>query len=233
MRQRVMIAMALLCEPDMLIADEPTTALDVTIEAQIVALLKDLHAEFEGSIVFVSHSLGLISEICDEVAVMYAGKIVESGPTASMFAGPSHPYTLALLACEIDPDDEPGERLVTIKGGLPDLVNVPPGCIFAARCPSRFEKCARGAAAARRCARPRGCLLAGADMSAPDTSRSTISASPLPVAFRRWPASACRCASARRSAWSARAAAARRRSPRRWSACTARRRDASGSRAAT
>ena len=81
MRQRVMIAMALLCEPDILIADEPTTALDVTIEAQIVRLLKDLHAEFEGSIVFVSHSLGLISEICDEVAVMYAGKIVESGPT--------------------------------------------------------------------------------------------------------------------------------------------------------
>jgi peptide/nickel transport system ATP-binding protein len=142
MRQRVMIAMALLCEPDVLIADEPTTALDVTIEAQIVALIRDLHAEFEGSIVFVSHSLGLISEICDEVAVMYAGKVVESGPTASLFARPSHPYTVALLACEIDPDDEPGERLVTIKGGLPDLVNVPKGCIFAERCPSRFDKCA-------------------------------------------------------------------------------------------
>ena len=141
MRQRVMIAMALLCEPDVLIADEPTTALDVTIEAQIVELLKDLHAAFHGSIVFVSHSLGLISEICDEVAVMYAGKIVESAPTASLFARPSHPYTVALLACEIDPDDEPGEPLVTIKGGLPDLVNVPKGCIFAARCPSRFEKC--------------------------------------------------------------------------------------------
>jgi peptide/nickel transport system ATP-binding protein len=142
MRQRVMIAMALLCEPDVLIADEPTTALDVTIEAQIVALIKNLHAEFEGSIVFVSHSLGLISEICDEVAVMNAGKVVESGPTASLFARPSHPYTVALLACEIDPDDEPGDRLVTIPGGLPDLVNVPKGCIFAARCPSRFDKCA-------------------------------------------------------------------------------------------
>ena len=142
MRQRVMIAMALLCEPDILIADEPTTALDVTIEAQIVRLLKDLHAEFHGSIVFVSHSLGLISEICTEVAVMYAGKIVESAPVASLFSRPSHPYTLALLACEINPHDEPGEPLVTIKGGLPDLVNVPGGCIFADRCPSRFEKCA-------------------------------------------------------------------------------------------
>jgi peptide/nickel transport system ATP-binding protein len=141
-RQRVMIAMALLCEPDVLIADEPTTALDVTIEAQIVDLLKELREEFEGSIIFVSHSLGLISEISDEVAVMYAGKVVETGPTASLFARPSHPYTQALLACEIDPNDEPGERLVTIKGELPDLVAVPQGCIFAARCPARFEKCA-------------------------------------------------------------------------------------------
>lgn len=143
MRQRVMIAMALLCEPEILIADEPTTALDVTIEAQIVDLLKDLHAEFNGSIVFVSHSLGLISELCDEVAVMYAGKVVESGPTKSLFARPSHPYTLALLACEIDPEEAPGERLVTIKGSLPDLVNVPAGCIFADRCPSRFDKCSQ------------------------------------------------------------------------------------------
>jgi peptide/nickel transport system ATP-binding protein len=141
MRQRVMIAMALLCEPDILIADEPTTALDVTIEAQIVRLIKELHQEFEGSILFVSHSLGLISEICDEVAVMYAGKVVERGPVQGLFARPSHPYTQALLACEIHPEDEPGERLVTIKGRLPDLVNVPKGCIFADRCPSRFGKC--------------------------------------------------------------------------------------------
>ncbi|MDQ6433269.1 ABC transporter ATP-binding protein [Mesorhizobium sp. LHD-90] len=141
MRQRVMIAMALLCEPDILIADEPTTALDVTIEAQIVRLLDDLRADFSGSIVLVSHSLGLISELCDEVAVMYAGKVVESAPTKILFGNPRHPYTLALLACEIDPEDEPGEALVTIKGGLPDLIDVPKGCIFAARCPSRFGKC--------------------------------------------------------------------------------------------
>ncbi|HEY6632200.1 MAG TPA: ABC transporter ATP-binding protein [Rhizobiaceae bacterium] len=140
-RQRVMIAMALLCEPDVLIADEPTTALDVTIEAQIVDLLKELREEFAGSIVFVSHSLGLISDLCDEVAVMYAGKIVESGPTAEVFADPRHPYTQALLACEIDPGHDFSERLVTIKGELPDLVAVPQGCIFAPRCPSRFEKC--------------------------------------------------------------------------------------------
>lgn len=140
-RQRVMIAMALLCEPDILIADEPTTALDVTIEAQIVRLLKDLHEEFAGSIVFVSHSLGLVSEICDEVAVMYAGKVVEAGPTRRVFASPGHPYTQALLACEIDLKEEPGGRLATIRGGLPDLVDVPKGCIFAARCPARFGKC--------------------------------------------------------------------------------------------
>jgi peptide/nickel transport system ATP-binding protein len=141
MRQRVMIAMALLCEPDVLIADEPTTALDVTIEAQIVRLIRELRSGFEGAIVFVSHSLGLVSEICDEVAVMYAGKIVERGAARDVFARPSHPYTQALLACEIDPEDEPGGLLVTIKGRLPDLVNVPSGCIFADRCPSRFTRC--------------------------------------------------------------------------------------------
>jgi peptide/nickel transport system ATP-binding protein len=141
MRQRVVIAMALLTEPELLIADEPTTALDVTIEAQIVELLKDLRSEISGSMVLVSHSLGLISELCDSVAVMYAGKIVETAATRDLFADPRHPYTQALLACEIDPTAAPGAELVTIKGELPNLVDVPAGCIFAARCPLRFEKC--------------------------------------------------------------------------------------------
>jgi peptide/nickel transport system ATP-binding protein len=124
-----------------LIADEPTTALDVTIEAQIVDLLKELQAGFEGSVVLVSHSLGLISELADEVAVMYAGKVVEIAATRELFNRPSHPYTQALLACEIDPRQPPGGRLATIKGSLPDLIEVPQGCIFAPRCPKRFARC--------------------------------------------------------------------------------------------
>ena len=192
MRQRVMIAMALLCEPDLLIADEPTTALDVTIEAQIVALLKELRAEFDGSIVFVSHSLGLISEICDEVAVMYAGKVVESGADrAACSPVRSHPYTLALLACEIDPDDEPGERLVTIQGGLPDLVDVPAGLHLRRRAARRAS---RNAPRSRRCvggrAGPQRRLLAGAHETRPTPSRSRICASPSPAACRPSPASA-------------------------------------------
>jgi peptide/nickel transport system ATP-binding protein len=141
MRQRVMIAMALLAEPELLIADEPTTALDVTVEAQIVGLLRDLRREIDGSIVFVSHSLGLVAELCDEVVVMYAGTVVETAPTAELFARPHHPYTLALLACEIRPEDPPEGRLVSIPGEVPNLVEVPPGCIFAARCPSVMPRC--------------------------------------------------------------------------------------------
>jgi peptide/nickel transport system ATP-binding protein len=141
MRQRVMIAMALLAEPELLIADEPTTALDVTVEAQIVGLLRDLRREIDGSILFVSHSLGLIAELCDEVVVMYAGTVVETAPTANLFTTPHHPYTLALLACEIRPEDPPEGRLVSIPGEVPNLVDVPPGCIFAARCPSVMPRC--------------------------------------------------------------------------------------------
>ena len=194
MRQRVMIAMALLCEPDILIADEPTTALDVTIEAQIVELLKDLHAEFEGSIVFVSHSLGLVSEICDEVAVMYAGKVVESGPTASLFARPSHPYTRGAARLR----DRPGRRARRAAGddqGRParSRQRARRAASSPTRCPLALRQMRRRS---RRCARSRPTTTPRAGWCAmsdrPTRSKSRIWTSPSPAACRRWPASACR-----------------------------------------
>jgi oligopeptide/dipeptide ABC transporter ATP-binding protein len=140
MRQRIMIAMALLAEPDLLIADEPTTALDVTIEAQIVRLIQQLRADFQGSIIFISHSLGLISELCDDVIVMYAGTVVEAAPATELFTNPRHPYTRALLDCELSTGGSE-KRLRSIAGEVPNLITVPPGCIFAPRCPVRVERC--------------------------------------------------------------------------------------------
>jgi oligopeptide/dipeptide ABC transporter ATP-binding protein len=141
MRQRIVIAMALLVRPDLLIADEPTTALDVTIEAQIVRLIQDLRQDFRGSILFISHSLGLVAELCDDVVVLYAGTVVESGPTATVFRAPSHPYTRALLACETTLDDDRERRLVSIAGDVPNLIEVPQGCVFAERCPNVVDRC--------------------------------------------------------------------------------------------
>jgi peptide/nickel transport system ATP-binding protein len=143
MRQRVMIAMAFLVEPKLLLADEPTTALDATIEAQIIALLRELREQTRCSVLLVSHSLGLVAELCEEVLVMYAGEIVERGRAEDVLAHPLHPYTRALLTCEIDPA-EPVTRdtpLRTIAGSVPDLAAPPQGCIFAARCPLRHERC--------------------------------------------------------------------------------------------
>jgi oligopeptide/dipeptide ABC transporter ATP-binding protein len=140
MRQRVVIAMALLAGPDLLLADEPTTALDATIEAQIVALVAALRRDLGGSVVFVSHQLGLVAQLCDEVAVMYGGTIVETGPVDALLASPRHPYTRALVACEIDEDDE-GGRLAAIPGEPPDPVAPMTGCIFAPRCAYRIEAC--------------------------------------------------------------------------------------------
>jgi peptide/nickel transport system ATP-binding protein len=135
MRQRVMIAMALVNEPKVLIADEPTTALDVTVQAQILELMARLQREREMAIVIITHDLGIVAELTDEVAVMYAGRIVERGPTAQIFAAPEHPYTWGLLQ-SIPRLDRPREtELVTIPGRPPSLINRPSGCHFHPRCP--------------------------------------------------------------------------------------------------
>ena len=151
MRQRVMIAMALLVEPDLLLADEPTTALDATVEAQIVSLLEDLRRGFAGSIVFISHHLGLVAQLCDDLCVMYGGTIVESGPVAEVLGAPRHPYTRALLACELD-DEAAGGRLVSIPGEVPDPVDVRNACVFAPRCMHAIDRLSP--IACRRCATP-------------------------------------------------------------------------------
>ena len=143
MRQRVVIAMALLVEPKLLIADEPTTALDATVEAQVVEVLRRLRKRTAASMLLVSHSMGLIAELCDSVVVMYAGTVVESGKVADVLHRPHHPYTRALLACEIDPYAafDPAQDLATISGSVPDLSRRPPGCIFSERCPDRQKRC--------------------------------------------------------------------------------------------
>ncbi|AIC31362.1 dipeptide/oligopeptide ABC transporter ATP-binding protein (plasmid) [Rhizobium etli bv. mimosae str. IE4771] len=143
MRQRVVIAMALLVEPKLLIADEPTTALDATIEAQVVEVLHRLRQRTSASMLVVSHSMGLIAELCDSVVVMYAGTVVENGRVADVLHHPRHPYTRALLACELDPfaTFDPSQDLATIPGGVPDPSHRPAGCIFAGRCPARHDRC--------------------------------------------------------------------------------------------
>ena len=140
MRQRAMVAMALACDPQLLIADEPTTALDVTIQAQVLDLLRSLKANTNAAIVLISHDLGVVAEICDEVAVMYAGEIVERGPVDALFESPQHPYTIGLLA-SIPRLDRRVETLASIEGSLPDMSAVPQACRFAPRCPFRSEIC--------------------------------------------------------------------------------------------
>ncbi len=148
MRQRICIAMALMMNPALLIADEPTTALDVTLEAQIIHLMNDLRARFGCSMLFVSHNLGLIAELCDEVVVMYAGEVVEQGSVHDLFHRPRHPYTKMLLECDPARIHETSRNLPTITGNVPDLISLPDGCIFAPRCSSRFEPCDRSPPAA-------------------------------------------------------------------------------------
>ena len=150
MRQRVMIALALSCNPALLIADEPTTALDVTIQAQILDLLRRLQAEIGMSILFITHNLGVVAEIAHEVAVMYAGRVVEQGPVGGLFGRQRHPYTRGLLACIPDArrDRIPGQGralLNAIPGNVPSPLALPPGCSYAPRCPLVEERCTRDA----------------------------------------------------------------------------------------
>jgi peptide/nickel transport system ATP-binding protein len=140
MRQRAMIAIALACDPELLIADEPTTALDVTIQAQILDLMRDLKAETGAAIILITHDLGVVAEVCDEVAVMYAGQIVERAPVDVLFEEPQHPYTLGLMG-SIPRLDHRAERLATIEGALPDMTAPPTACRFAPRCPFVEERC--------------------------------------------------------------------------------------------
>ena len=140
MRQRAMIAMALACGPELLIADEPTTALDVTVQAQILDLLRDLQRDLGTAILLISHDMGVIAEMADHVAVMYAGRIVEQAPVELLFDNPQHPYTIGLLG-SIPRLDQARERLAAIEGSVPDPMNPPPGCRFNPRCPFADAQC--------------------------------------------------------------------------------------------
>jgi len=142
MRQRVMIAMALICRPKLLIADEPTTALDVTIQAQILDLMLDLQAEYRMGIILISHDLGVVSAFCDRVMIMYLGQVLEEAPAATIFAAPRHPYTEGLLA-SIPQVDRDVARLQAIRGTVPPIFQLPPGCRFAPRCDHARPACDR------------------------------------------------------------------------------------------
>jgi len=163
MRQRVMIAMALLCEPEVLIADEPTTALDVTVQAQIIALLRDLQRDFGTAIIMITHDLGVVAGLCDEVMVLYGGRVMEQGSADSIFYRASHPYTVGLLGA-IPRLDAESEALVAIPGAPPNMARLPRGCPFSERCLLADEQChellpalqpaAHDAAVLRACHRP-------------------------------------------------------------------------------
>lgn len=161
MRQRAMIAMALACHPRLLIADEPTTALDVTVQAQILELLKERTRETDSALILITHDLGVVARYADRVAVMYGGRIVESGPAGALYADPRHPYTQGLLRSVPRLEGDTGARLASIEGQPPDLSALPVGCAFEPRCPNAHERCleappplvAHGAARAWACYR--------------------------------------------------------------------------------
>ncbi len=141
MRQRIAIAMALMSEPDLLIADEPTTALDATLEVQIIEHLRSLQQDMNCAVLFISHHLGVIAELCDRVVVMYAGAVVESGDVREIFGNPKHPYTRRLIDCDPGHIKERARVLPTIPGEVPDLANLPKGCIFRERCDQAMPRC--------------------------------------------------------------------------------------------
>jgi oligopeptide/dipeptide ABC transporter ATP-binding protein len=143
MRQRICIAMSLLQKPELLIADEITTALDVTLEAQVLHLLRELRAELNGAILFISHNLGAVAEICDSVVVLYAGEVVEQGPVFEIFDRPQHPYTRALVECDPARIENITRELPVIPGDVPNLRSIPQSCIFAPRCSQVMEVCRR------------------------------------------------------------------------------------------
>ena len=142
MRQRVMIAMSLACSPEVLIADEPTTALDVTIQAQIMDIIKELRTKTNSAIILITHDMGLVSDVCDNVIVMYGGRIVEKGVIDDIFYRPAHPYTIGLIRCLPRLDDDEKKPLVPIEGQPVDMIEIPDGCAFHERCPNCLENCA-------------------------------------------------------------------------------------------
>ncbi len=145
MRQRVMVALAIACQPSLLVADEPTTALDATVQAQILELIRALSADLGSATILITHNLGIVAGLCDEVAVMYAGRIVEYAARDDLFSDPCHPYTVLLLRCVPRLDRVGAATLESIQGQPPDLVRMPPGCSFALRCPLASERCEREA----------------------------------------------------------------------------------------
>jgi peptide/nickel transport system ATP-binding protein len=160
LRQRAMIAMALSCNPALLIADEPTTALDVTVQAQILKLLENLRHEFGSSIILITHDLGVVAGIADQTMVMYAGRLIERGPTHAMFASPAHPYTSGLLASIPPIEGEKPRRPPSIPGAPPTPGDLPPGCAFAPRCDVRMAVCDTQPPLFGRGARQAACFLA-------------------------------------------------------------------------